>query len=284
MPSSAGYRTLLFVPGDRPDRIASAHARGADVVVVDLEDAVAVSEKERIRASVMEQLARGQPAGPTMVRVNARGTPWFDGDLAALAPVLDRLAGILLPKVSSADDVRAAEAELSAPVPLLPLIETASGVLEAHAIAAASEQVHMLMFGSADLSAELGVTPTPDGIELLHARSHVVLASAAVGIRAPLDGPYLRLGDPDGLAVATRAARLLGFGGKGVIHPEQIAAVHEEFTVSPSQSEWATEVTAALEAAIAAGSGVARLGDGTFVDEPIARRARMLLDTIGGQR
>lgn len=278
------WRSLLFVPGDRPERIAGAPRRGADAVVIDMEDAVAPDAKDVARALVVDLLQGGLPR-PILVRVNAASSGELVRDVAALGQVLGRVDAVLLPKVSGPGDIArleqligdAASRTAGDGLRIVPIVETAEGVLEARATAAASGSVAALLFGPADLSAELGVTPTPAGGELAHARAQVVLASAAAGIAAPIDGPHLVLGDPAGLAQSARAARALGFGGKAVIHPEQIPVVHAEFSVSAEDLAWAQKVTATFAEAEAIGSGVARLPDGTFVDEPVVRRARALL-------
>lgn len=282
------YRSVLFVPGDRTDRILTAPGRGADAVVVDLEDAVAADTKERARAGVVDLLGAGRVGGAVMVRVNAAGTRWFADDVAALAPVLHTLDALVLP-MAAPEGVAALHEAVTAtgvaePPEIVAIAETAAAILDARAIATASPLLTTLMFGVADLSAELGVTSTAEGTELAHARAQLVLASAAAGALPPLDGPYLNLDDPPGLVRSARVAHELGFGGKATIHPAQIPAVHAEFSVSAQQLEWAREVLDAFDAATAAGSGVARLGDGTFIDEPVARRARDLLSLAGGAR
>jgi citrate lyase subunit beta/citryl-CoA lyase len=278
-------RSVLFVPGDRPDRIATAHSRGADAVVVDLEDAVAEAGKERARQAIPDWARTLPRAAATLVRVNAVETKHFFLDMAALAPSLHRIDGIVLPKTASADDVGVLARELdrlgpTRPVWIMPIVETADGIFNCREIAKASDRVLTLMFGAADLAAEVGARLSPDGGELAYARSHVVLAAAAARVRAPLDGPYLTLEDPGGLAVAARSARRLGFGGKGVIHPAQIEAVHAEFGASTSELDWARSVLRAYAVAEASGSGVARLADGTFVDKPMTLAAQRLLGQI----
>lgn len=280
--------TLLFVPGDRPDRIDKAVAAGADAVVIDLEDAVAHSAKTVARGLAIEAgAAVDDPAVAVMLRVNGVRSDHFDADIEALAPLLSRLAAVVLPMAESADDVRALATALSVveerqgaepgSTQVLPIVETAAGVLAAREIAAASRRVLTLLFGSADLSNELAVSPTAEGTELATARSLVVLAAAAAKVAAPLDGPYLTLDDEHGLRTSARTARLLGFGGKALIHPSQISVVKEAFAPTPQELEWAAEVDAAFTQAEQAGSGAIRLSDGTFIDYPIAYRARAML-------
>lgn len=278
------WHSVLFVPGDRPDRMKKAVGCGAHAVVLDLEDAVSPDAKDEARAVTVERLRAGLP-GSVMVRVNSTESGLLERDIDALRPVLSRVDAVLLPKAQGSGDVLSLErlleheAGLAGPT-MIPIVETPNGVFEARSTASASSRVSTLLFGLADLSAELGVEPTADGHELAQARAHVVLATAAAGLQAPLDGPYLVLGDFEGLAVATRVARDLGFGGKVVIHPEQISVVRDGFGVRTADIAWAEQVVAAAAAATEMGSGVSRLDDGTFVDEPILRRAKTILDQL----
>lgn len=280
----ASVRTALFVPGDRPDRVAKAAGLGADAVVVDLEDAVADSAKGLARSRTVEALAAFPVSGPRLlVRLNAVGTAAFDDDFDALRPVLAGVDALVLPKVDGAAEAEELHARLEhsertggPPTGVVPIVETARGILAAREIAQAP-RVSTLLFGAADLSDELGLDPGPDGDELLYARSQVVLASAAAGVGSPLDGPYLRLDDADGLARSARYARRLGFAGKAVIHPAQLPAVDAEFRPDAAAVRWAHEVDVAFTRAERAGQGSVRLGDGTFVDYPVARRARAIL-------
>ncbi|WP_150462062.1 HpcH/HpaI aldolase/citrate lyase family protein [Nesterenkonia ebinurensis] len=275
------YRTYLFVPADRPDRIPKALASGADSVVLDLEDAVQVARKEVARAIAVEAVRDAEQRNCGLgVRINAMNTPFAEADLAALAPVLPHLNFLILPMVSTAQNIRDCRSFLEAAfseVPLIPLIETARGVLNAYEIASET-QVFTLAFGPADLSRELGVEPSAEGEELFTARSQIVLACAAAEIRAPIDGPYLNLNDDEGMRIAARKAKELGFGGKQVIHPRQIPPVAETFAPTTQELEWARKVDVVFREAEARGVSSIRLADGTFVDYPIAQRARRILE------
>lgn len=285
-------RTALFVPGDRPSRIANALSCGAEAVVVDFEDAVAEAVKREARESAVRTLVDADTSAvAVMVRCNAAGTPHLAEDIPALASLLTRLAAVVLPMVESVGDVHTldellvrAEAD-AAVVPgrtrVVVTVETAAGVLAARKIAAASPRVLTLLFGSADLSNQLGVTPTSGGDELATARSTVVLAAAAAGVVKPLDGPYLVLDDDEGLKAATVTARRLGFGGKVVIHPAQLPTVARVFTPTEAELTWAREVDGAFTEAEREGRSAVRLRDGTFVDYPVAYRARALLRSMG---
>jgi len=280
-------RTALFVPGDQPQRIAKGVGYATDAVVVDFEDAVSDVAKARAREVATAAISRLESATPLLlVRVNGPDTPWFDDDLSALVPVLDRIWAVVLPKATTMEDVtrlhnRLAELESDGlqgrGTGILPIVETAAGVLSAKEIASASARVRTLLFGAADLSMELHVDTTADGGELLHARSHVVLAAAAAGLGRPLDGPYLRLDDPAGLRRSTEQALRLGFGGKAVIHPGQLETVTSVFAPTGGQVRWALAVEEAFTAAERDGRASIRLDDGTFVDYAVARRARAIL-------
>ncbi|HEY0226711.1 MAG TPA: CoA ester lyase [Mycobacterium sp.] len=256
----AHARTLMFVPGDRPDRFAKAVASGADGIVLDLEDAVAPSNKDSARSMVADWLAGG---GSAAVRVNAVDTPWFADDLAAIG---DFGCTIMLPK-ASVDDV-AAVARLADDPRLLVLIETAAGIIGAPSICACPNVIRAA-FGSIDLSTEIGVNPD-DREALGCARSTVVLASAAAGIAPPLDGVTTDLtsGEPAG-ADAEYVARL-GFTGKLCIHPVQIGPVNAAFEPSAAQLAWARKVLDAV------GAGAIKV-DGHMIDAPVLERARRLI-------
>lgn len=281
-------RTVLFVPGDRPSRIANAVSCGAEAVVVDLEDAVAEAVKAQARETAVAALLRAEASATSlMVRVNGLDTPHVQDDVAALGPVLGRLTAVVLPKAESAGDVaqlsallERAEADAGVEtgrVRIVVTAETAAGVLTARDVAVASPRVLTLMFGSADLSLALGVEPTAVGAELATARSLVVLAAAAAGLGKPVDGPYLVLDDEPGLEASCRTARQLGFGGKAVIHPAQMPTVVATFAPTATELAWAEEVDHAFGEAERAGRAAVRLADGTFVDYPVAHRARALL-------
>lgn len=290
--TSPRLRTLLFVPGDRPDRVPKAAAAGADAIAVDLEDAVAAGRKDAARQATADALAALPTSGPTVaVRVNAVDTGLAEADVEALTRVLSRIELLIVPMCSHPGTVGAVAALLDtaedhAGLPrgrtgLVPLLETAAGVADARAIAAAHARVRTLAFGPADLSRELGITPTAGGEELFVARSQVVLAAAAAGRAKPVDGPHLDLDDADGLAESAATARRLGFGGKQVLHPRQLPVVAAAFAPGATELEWARRVDAAFRDAEAAGVSSIRLDDGTFVDYPVAHRARALLAEDG---
>lgn len=274
-------RTVLFVPGNDRRKLDKAFGLAASAVVLDLEDAVASSEKAAARAIVRESvLALPDDAMPVGVRINSLESGLADADLDALAEALPRISLIVLPMVESADDVRHVAArlgDLGSHIDLLAITETARGILAAREIAASSPRLRTLLFGPADLARELGVELTADGFEHLHARSAVVLAARAAGKEGPIDGPYLNLADDDGCALSASWSRRLGFQGKLVLHPRQLPIVTAAFAPSERELAWAREVDRAFREAEAAGVSSIQLADGTFVDYPVAGRARDLL-------
>ncbi len=254
-------RTWLFVPGSRPDRFDRALDSGADVVIVDLEDAVAPEDKDAARDSVRSLLERRRDVA---VRINAVGTPEHDADLELLGPVA---VPVVLPKAESPPAVRAVVEAVAAHA-VLALVESARGVVSAPEIAAVPG-VRRLLLGNADLAAQLGVSPD-DRQALLMSRSTLVTASAYAGLPAPVDGVTLRVGDLEACTVDARHGRELGFGGKLCIHPAQLDAVRAGYRAAPEELEWARRV---LDGG---GPGVGTV-DGQMVDAPVLARARALL-------
>jgi citrate lyase subunit beta/citryl-CoA lyase len=255
-------RTLLFVPGNRPERFDKAARSSADGVILDLEDAVAPKDKASARAHVAAWLAAGNTAA---VRINAVGTPWFDDDVSALGR---HASAVMLPKASPDGTAFAVDA-LGDTVKVVALIETAAGILDAAAICR-SRNVIRAAFGSIDLGAEIGVDPD-DREALLKARSTVVLASSAAGIAAPLDGVTTDLAGSDPARADAEYALRLGFSGKLCIHPRQAGPVNAAFVPTPEQLTWARRVVAAT------GHGATTV-DGHMIDEPVVRRAHRLID------
>lgn len=276
----------LFVPGDRPDRVEKAVEQGADAVIIDLEDAVAPAQKPAARELTADLLRRLRPDCRVLVRVNGPGEPAvLAADVEGLRRCWAAIDAVVLPKTESPEQVRHLDVLLGgagSTAAVVPIVESARGIEEAVAIASASPRVATLLFGSADLSAQLGVVPTAEGSELLMARSRVVLACAAAGLAKPVDGPWLVLDDDAGLAESARQARRLGFGGKAAIHPQQLAAIRDAFAPTADEVDWARRVLVAFEESEAAGVGAVKLPDGTFVDAPVADRARSILRSADG--
>jgi citrate lyase subunit beta/citryl-CoA lyase len=262
--------TALYVPGDRPDRFEKAQASGADVVIIDLEDAIAPSAKGPARKAAVDWI-RQDPVCPVQVRVNAVDSPWFAGDVDALRAVAGRF-DVRLPKAQSAADLTAVVAALGPDVAVHPLVETARGI-EAILEIAGHPATASIGLGEADLSAELGI----DGdLGLAWVRSRVVVAAGAAGLPSPLMSVWPEVADLDGLARSCAVGRSLGLFGRAVIHPRQIPVIVEAFRPSTQELDRARAVVDALDRAAAAGLGVATLPTGAMVDaamRPAAERA-----------
>lgn len=278
-------RTLLFVPADRAEELLpKALLSRPDAVVLDLEDAVTGEAKDRARATITRALdaaARGYTAleSPIFVRTQAVGALGFDQDVAAA--VDGGVSGLVLPKISSATDVHVArDAIRSAPTPtellLIPLLETPEGILSAREVARADDAVIGLGLGGEDLRASLGAPRSVDGRELAYARGAIVLAAKAEG-RWVFDTVSIEIDDPAIVEEEARTARGLGFTGKFVIHPAQVAAVHRGFCPTRLEVEQAERVIAAFSQAAEAGQGVASV-DGRMIDAPVVVAAREILD------
>ena len=273
-------RSLMFAPGNHARRVEKSLTLAADAVILDLEDAVAVSEKPATRALVAATFLLPRHGG-LYVRVNDYSTVWCYSDIVAI--VHAGLDGIILPKVESACQLRsvdwlitALERERSLPpgrIDLIPIIETDVGMSNVGAIAASGSRTKNLAFGAGDYTLDLGMIWSRDEAELLPARSAVVLASRAAGIEPPFDTVWADLRDTEGFVRSANHAAALGFQGKMCIHPDQIAATNTAFSPSPKQLDWALRVIAAFDEAEAKGLASIQL-DGQFIDYPIVQRAR----------
>jgi len=264
-------RAYLFVPGDRPERYAKARASGVDAVIVDLEDAVAPEAKVRARDALAAAL---DEAAPLVVRINARGTPWFADDLELCRH--PGVAAVMLPKADGIDAVcQVVETTFK---DVLPIIESARGLEEVRAIARVPGVVR-LAFGSVDLALDLGIDCSPDGREeeLLPFRMQIVLASRLAGLASPADGVSTAIDDADRLRADTERARRMGFGAKLCIHPKQVAPVQAAFSPTAAQVAWACRVRDAFTAARGAAVSV----DGQMIDRPLNELALVILRRAG---
>ena len=265
-------RSVLYMPGANRRALEKARTLPADGLIFDLEDAVAPEAKPAARAAVAAALAAGgYGRRELVVRVNPPASPWGADDLAAAAAM--PLDAVLLPKVESAAEAAAAAARLPGR-PIWCRIATPRGVLAAAEIAAAP-QVAALVMGTSDLGKELRARETADRLALLPALGLVLLAARAQGIAA-LDGVHLDLADADGFAAACRQGRALGFDGKTLIHPNQIAAANAAFGPDAAEVAQARRLIAAYEAARAAGQGIVVV-DGRLVENLHVAEARRIL-------
>lgn len=265
-------RTLLFVPGSRPDRFDKAVASGADLVVVDLEDAVAGPGKDAARTALADWLDASPPELAVAVRVNALGSEHHEDDVAALAGRRG-LCAVLVPMAEDPSGLSALAERLGEAVDVVALVETALGLHRVHELACAPG-VRRLALGHLDLAADLG--SSTDDTAMLMARSTLVLASRVASLPGPVDGTTTALDDPGAAGADAARARSLGFTGKLCVHPSQVRPVTEAFRPSEQELEWAQRVLAA-----APEGGAVRV-DGQMVDAPVVLRARHLLALGGG--
>jgi citrate lyase subunit beta/citryl-CoA lyase len=255
---------LLFVPADRPERIAKAAGAGADAIVVDLEDAVGPASKVSARTGLAGALASRSEC-PVLVRINAVDTVWHEDDVAAVLP-LD-VAGILLPKAESADGIALIRRRLGAKA-VIAIVESARGLAVVEDIAGASDR---LAFGSIDFAADLGCAHSREA--LLLARCRIALAARLAEKPAPIDGVTQAIHDEIAIEADARYGVSLGFGGKLLIHPAQIAAARRGMAPSEQDIAWALKIVAATD------DGAAIAVDGVMVDAPVVARARQIISS-----
>jgi len=267
------------MPGSNPRALERARALPADGLIIDFEDAVAAEAKEGARTIVAAALSAGGYGSRELVlRVNPLDTPWGHADLAAAATM--PIDAVLLPKVESADRVRLTLSlldALGAPERLAVwcMVETPLAVLAAREIAASSPRLAALVLGTSDLTKELHALVTRDRLPLITSLGLVMLAARAFGL-AILDGVHLDLSDEEGFALSCRQGRELGFDGKTLIHPKQIAPANLAYAPSPEEIEWSRQVIAAHAEAGAAGKGIVVV-DGKLIEGLHVENARRVL-------
>lgn len=287
-------RTFLFAPGNHPRRVEKALGLDADAVILDLEDAVATSDKAAARKPVAEALKRPRRCR-AYVRPNAPSSPFCYRDL--VETIHDKVDGVVLPKVESAADLHAIDWLLAAlereqgmaegSIDLIPQVETASGVARVDRIVQARNlrpyagpwRVKRLAFGAADYSLDTGIVPSLEEPELAEARARVVLASRAAGLEGPIDSPWFHLRDVEGYRRALERSRRGGFQGRLCVHPDQVPVANEAFTPSAEEVARAERIVVAFKAVEAKGGAAVEV-DGQMVDYPIVYRAQALLDTM----
>jgi len=257
-------RSYLFVPGSRPERIDKARASGADVVIADLEDAVAPEDKDRARDAIGATL---DPSRPVVVRINPFGSSWFERDVALCGR--PGVSAIMLPKAEDAAHLSTVHSATGRSI--LPLVETARGVWNALELAQAAG-VARLAFGAFDFRLDLGL-PDAGYAQLAPYRARLVLASRIAGLAPPIDSPSAALNDEPAVRDEALEGKNAGFGGKLCVHPSQVAAVNAIFMPSARELEWALRVVEAARAA----RGAAVAVDGKMVDRPLLDIAERLL-------
>lgn len=264
------YRSMLFVPGARPDRFEKAVASGADAVCIDLEDAVAPDKKANARIETLGFL-KSSPKGAVGLRVNAMNS--LDGfrDVVALGEAGVRPAFVMIPKAAGPAEIIQLREVLGADAPpIWPLMETPEAFFALPAIARAVGETGGIMFGGADYSASLG---SDMGFDALHAARSAIVAAAALAGCATMDVPFLDVKDENGLRAETERVKRMGFHGRAAIHPAQIAIINQVFTPSAEEISKAEKIAAAYEAAA---GGVALL-DGKLVEKPVLKAAERAL-------
>jgi citrate lyase subunit beta/citryl-CoA lyase len=287
-------RSFLFAPGNVARRVEKALTLDADVVILDLEDSVATSDKAATRKPVAEALARPR-RGRGYVRVNAASTPFCFGDL--LETIHKGVDGVLVPKIETAADLHAIDWMIASlerergiaegSIDLMPLIETAAGVQRIDRIVQARNlrpypgpwRVKRVAFGAGDYANDLGLSPTLDEGELADARARLVLASRAAGMENPIDSPRFHFKEADAFGRALERSRRGGFQGRLCVHPDQIAPVNSAYLPSEDEIERAERIVTAFREAEAKGSAAIQV-DGQMIDYPIVYRAQALLDAM----
>jgi citrate lyase subunit beta/citryl-CoA lyase len=280
------FRSLLFAPGNHPRRVEKAFTLGADAVILDLEDACAVSEKPATRPVVVEAL-RGRRDCLGYVRINSLSTEFAYEDLRTV--VTQGVDGIVVPKIESADELKTVEWIVSqlererglaqGSVDVIPILESGAGFAAVQSIARSGTRVRRLAFGAGDFTLDMGLTWTRDETELLHYRSAIVLASRAAGLEPPIDTVWIDLRDQEAFQLSARRARGLGFQGKLCIHPDQVAPTNAAFTPTDAEVARARRVIEAFREAEAQGSASFQL-DGQFIDYPIVYQAERVLAAV----
>ena len=280
---------MLYLPGNNPNMLTRGYLFGSDGVVLDLEDAVAMVEKDTARLLVSKYLKQGEFGSCYVsVRINGVDTEYWKDDLAAIVPN-KRLDGIRVPKVEDAGTVKIIDEDLSRleeknglPVGKLTLhclLETAHGIWNAYEIAKASPRIEAIIPGGEDLRADLNTNRSDDSTELEWARRMLVFAARAAGVE-PLDTVFPRITDDEGLRKETEFIKQLGFSGKSIIHPNQIKIIHDIFTPTEAEIAKAQKIIAAAKEAAERGQGAVTV-DGKMVDIPVVKRAEYTLVRAG---
>jgi citrate lyase beta subunit len=271
-------RSALFTPGTQSSRLRKAVSSGADVCIFDLEDSVPAARIGEARQIVREALEELAGRARIWLRVHPASSREMEEDLRTMP--LSTLEAVVLPKASHRDDVQSCrramkQAGVGAEVPVVPIIESAAGVLGCAGIAEVTG-IACLALGRFDLAADLGIDPDGASAALAMARANIVLASTAARLEPPLDSPWLKIADLDGLRAAAERARADGFGGMLVIHPSHVTTLNQVFSPSANELAWARAIVASSAEAESGGRG-AYTHDGQMVDEAIVKRARAIL-------
>ena len=276
-------RSFLFAPGNHPRRVEKSFTTGCDVVILDLEDAVAVAEKPATRAIVVEALKRPRICRG-YIRVNSIDTDFCFEDIeAVVGPWLD---GIMLPKVERPADLQAVDWMMASleqrhrikpgTIDLIPIIETAKGHAAAREIAASGGRLKRISFGGGDYTRDLNLQWTLAEEEIAAVRSEVVLASRLAGIDPPIDTVFIHIKEHEHFARSARKGREFGFQGKLCIHPDQVGPTNAAYSPTDEEAAWARKIISSFDAAEAQGLASIQV-DGYFVDYPIVEKAQRIV-------
>jgi citrate lyase subunit beta/citryl-CoA lyase len=277
-------RTRLYIPGNNPAMIRNAPLFGADSIIFDLEDSIAINQKDAARILVRNAI-REIDFGETevTVRINPQDTEFYKKDLEEIIPA--KPYALVLPKAEDPREVLEVCEDIAiieeknditiGTIKVMPIIESAWGILRAERIAIACDRIVAISPGGEDLTADLGAERTVEGDELLYIRSKLVLAARAAGVQV-LDTVYGDIRDIAGLINQTKRIIRLGFDGKACIHPCQIDPIHEAFTPSPQEVERAERVVEAYRRAQEEGQGVICV-DNRMIDVPVVKRSERIL-------
>lgn len=274
-----GYRTLLFIPGNNPGMLQNSDILGADGLIIDLEDAVALSEKDAARFLVREYLTNFNPTTDIFVRINPLDSPYFYDDLNSIKDL--NIKGIVLPKASVESMVSLDKylTENGVDFEIIALVETALGLESALDILQKSKKIIAVFLGAEDLTLDLGAKRTKQSDEIAYARSRVIAVSKAMEIQA-IDTPFTDTDDMVGLEIDTLHAKDLGMTGKAIISPRHVEEVNKLFSPSQADLDYALRVIEGVKSANEKGLGAFSL-DGKMVDAPIIKRALNLLKLSG---
>lgn len=280
--SGGDYMTLqsyLFVPGAKERIIKKALTSKADVVIIDLEDAVAEKEKENARQLLSTIEIEGTPKETTLcVRINGIDTCHWQSDLKAVSKA--KINCIMIPKCESAEEIEqlmhfAGQNSIDIFL-IIPLIESAKGVLNAYEIAKSHDYVQRLAFGAIDYSLDIGATPSKQQMELIFAKSMLINSSAAAGIEGPIDCPYVDFNNEEGFIESVTNAKNLGMQAKLLIHPKQIELLHRLYMPSEEEIDYSKAIVELFEEALSNGKAAIAY-DGKMIDYPVYEQAKRVI-------
>jgi citrate lyase beta subunit len=267
------YRSLMFTPGTKKERLLKSVSSEADALLWDLEDAVHPDEKAAARTVIKEALdeLEDKPAKPIFLRVNQYGTEWYEADV--LLARHENVTGIMLPKAESAEQVQETWEGMGASGELIVLVETAVGIVRLEDIFS-NPNVSGVAFGAIDYAVDVDLTLTEGGLEAIYARSRIVTYAKAAGVEGIYDTVFADIHNTESLQKRAISARALGFNGQMAVHPKQIETIHEVYSPSRKDIDWAVKVLHQAEHE-AKGAGVFMF-EGKMVDRPVLEKAKQI--------